>query len=184
MDHRPDPTGLYSLAAATHPHIEWGARRRAAIVAGRGRCLSPEEERIAATDELLARCIAELIQLAKCAALAGVPTLTCDCRRAIEHSSAALLRLLDSALAAHGRDQRYDVTHWRTATEARAAAVAADLPARGDEDPWPLPAAIDDAAHDIAATLVACHRERMSVPEHITSATSELLVVYAAMAAG
>ena len=51
-----------------------------------------------------------------------------------------------------------------------------------DLDVYPLPRAIQGTAGQIAATVIALHRDRVAVPEHLSDAASRLLVVYAAAA--
>jgi hypothetical protein len=90
-----------------------------------------------------------------------------------------LLRLLDAALAAHGRDNGYRVQTWREQVATVASAAAAWI-GDHDDDTWPLPAAIDRTAGSIARALTALGRDRVGVLERLVAAARELLVVYAA----
>jgi hypothetical protein len=49
-------------------------------------------------------------------------------------------------------------------------------------DIYPLPRAIQRTAGEIAAAVIALHRDRIGVPGHLGDAIGELLVVYAAAA--
>lgn len=183
MDCDDAPSDLYTFRHVAGAVLDWPQLYRQAVAAGCGATVHPDEERIAAVDELLALTLRELIVLAELSAFAAAESLAEEIRRPLAATCAALLRLLDSALAAHGRDNGYRVHAWRerTATTAHAIAAMLDQP---HGEVWPLPAAIDRAAHRIAGTLTALGRDRVAVPERLVEAAGELLVIYAAATEG
>ena len=171
------------MRAATRPGLDWPEIYRSALAAGSGECVPLHEERIAAVDELLSHSLRELLVLGELAALTSLPLLADTCRRPLERSTAGVVRLLDLALAAHGRDHGYRVERWREGAVTTAAAVAAFLDRDPDDECSPLPAALDRGARCIADALVALPRDRIAVPGHLAEAAGELLVIYAAAAA-
>jgi hypothetical protein len=183
MSDETPPNTLYTLKAATRPHIDWESLYDIAVASGRTRWVTTEEERVAACDEMLARCILELIDLARFAVLARVPSRTGECRRSIQTSSGTLIRLLDRALAAHTRTRPVDAAPTRKNVAFGANVYANDLKTYSSADAWPLPAAIDQAARHIAEALVAHTHDPAELHAHVTAASSELLVVFAAATA-
>ena len=92
---------------------QWPQLRRRALADGRGCVLDPECERAAAAEELVALTLPELPSLGVLAMLAECRSEPCrECARALSHGAAGVLRLVDGALAAHGRDHGYPVTAW------------------------------------------------------------------------
>jgi hypothetical protein len=146
----------------------WEEQHDHAIAIGRGEAVALEEERIAAADELAAATFEVLIRI-------GCRLPAADQDAALAREAAAVVRLLDRALAAHGRDNGYDVGAWRMS----AVTCAWSL---GDEEcagaTW-LATAIEDATRDIAQALLAIPRDRLGVPECLASALGHALVVYA-----
>ena len=173
---------LYGLERATVPGLEWPALHAQAIALGCGAIVTVAEERVAGADELLAHAPRELVLLGELAAFTSLPVLAEDCRQPLEHAAAGLLRVLDRALLAHGRDLGYRVDAWREHVTISAATVAAMINRRADGDTWPLPASLLRVAARIADAQLALRRDRLGVPEHLVDAVSELLVVYAAAA--
>ncbi len=184
MSDETPPNTLYTLKAATRPHIDWENVYDVAIASGRTRWMTPEEERVAACDELLAHCILELIGLARFTVLARVPSKTGECRRSIQTSSATLIRLLDRALSAHNRARPVDADPARENVAFGANVYASDPKTYSSATTWPLPAAIDRAASHIADALVAHTHDPAELHGYVTAASSELLVVAAATATG
>jgi hypothetical protein len=141
----------------------WEAQYDHAVAAGGGEAIALEEERIAAPDELAAATLEVLVRLS-----AG------DREAPPAREAAALVRLLDRALAAHGRDNGYDVAAWRMRSVTCAWAL-------GDEEcagaAW-LATAIEDVAREVAHALVACARDRLGVPECLSTALGHALVVF------
>jgi hypothetical protein len=90
-----------------------------------------------------------------------------------------VLRLLDRALAAHGRDVGYSTRVWRQDI-ILGGATACGMLDQPDADPYPLPATIDRAARAIADAIPALTRDRIEVPAALTHAAGDLLLVYAA----
>jgi hypothetical protein len=179
MTHDCSSSRLYTLRDAAAPDINWPQLYRRAVAAGCCEIVSVGEERVAAADELVARSLRELVLLGELAAYASFPILADDCRRPLERTCAALLRLLDRALLANGRDLGYRVDAWRESAMTAASAVAAMIDDRGQET-WPLPAAITRVANRISDAQVAFPRDRLGVPELLAETAGELLVVYAA----
>jgi len=170
---------LYELVGARGRGIDWEGHYRGAVAAGSGVAVSPDEERVAAVDELLAASLEQLVVVGELAAFASFTALVEDCRVPLARSSARLVRLLDGALTAHGRDCGYEVRLWREGTVTMADAAAAGLRDAAPEE-HPLPDALRRAARLIAEALIALARDRLGVPEAIAQAASELLVVYVA----
>ncbi|HEY6892235.1 MAG TPA: hypothetical protein VI300_30805 [Solirubrobacter sp.] len=179
MPSDPSVSDLYTLSRATARGIDWAELLARAVVDGRGEVLAPEEERLAAVDELLSRSPRELVLLGELAAFISFAPLAAECRRPLARVSAGLIRLLERALAAHGRDMGYRVEAWRETIVVGAAASAAFLE-RDLRDEWPLPATIRLAAARIGEVLPALARDRLAVPELLADAAGELLVIYAA----
>jgi hypothetical protein len=171
---------LDSLRAATRPGLDWPALYRFAVAAGCGQCVSDDEERIAAVDELLSYALPELVVLGELAASACGHCADGSARRALQDTTAGVVRLLDRALAADGREHRQVVEQWRRSAATSAHATAAFL----EEDPEPprgqLAGALERGARCIADALVAMPREPSTVPEHVAEAAGEFLVVFAA----
>ena len=154
---------------------------RLALADGHGALISDEEARVAAVDELLHVALPELVALGEHCAYAHFEPLADDCRRPLARSCAALIRLLDDALARHARDTGYCADVWRASVTTFAGVAAADLRRPVPED-CPLPDALRRVARLIAEALTALPRDRIGVPEPLAMATAELLVVYAAAA--
>ena len=137
------------------------ARRRAP---GSGQVLTRDAERVAATDELVALVPLRLVELAPVAALVGpwreVPARV---QQITARSAAGAVRLLDAALAAHGRDHGYDVGAWRTQACTTACALA-DALADDPDETRPLYCAVEHSAERLAGVLRALPRDRLGVP--------------------
>jgi Zn ribbon nucleic-acid-binding protein len=160
---------------------QWHERYRAAVAAGRGCVICPDEERLAAPDELVALALPELVRLGALALLAdGNPDPPRECAKVVSREAATVLRLLDRALAAHGRDHGYSVAAWRHQAVSVAHAVACGI-SRRDID-LPLGAHVLDAADAVARVVIALHRDRMGVPEELTEALGSVLVLHVAAA--
>jgi hypothetical protein len=146
----------------------WEARHEQGVAFGRGEAVAVEEEGVAAADELAAATFEVLVRI-------GCRLPVADQDAALAREAAAVVRLLDRALAAHGRDNGYDVAAWRMS----AVTCAWSL---GDEEcggaAW-LATAIEDATRDVAQALLAIPRDRLGVPECLASALGQALVAYA-----
>src|SRR3954468_15881272 len=172
-------SSLYMLRRAAEPGIDWEALYHCAVAAGREETVALGEERLAATDELLVRSLREFVRLGELAAYASLAPLEGVCRRPPARTCAGVLRLLDRALCAHGRDVGYDVEAWREQVTFSAHAIGAWLE-HDTADGWPLAMTLLRAADRIAAPLTGLSRDRIGVPERLAEAASELLLVYAA----
>ncbi len=103
-------TDLFALRRVMRRDLDWEVLARQAIADGCDLAVSRDEERIAAVDELLAWSLRELVTLGELAGVAGIQNRGhCELR----HTSAAAVRLLDRAVTAHGRENRYDVSAWK-----------------------------------------------------------------------
>src|SRR3954464_14480472 len=95
------------------PAAQWPRLRCRARADGCGRVLDLESERVAAFDELVALSVPELPSLGALAMLGGCPPEPCrNCARVLSREAADVLRLVDGALAAHGRAHEYPVSGW------------------------------------------------------------------------
>jgi hypothetical protein len=160
---------------------QWESMYARAMAWGSGRVLTLEAERIAATDELVASTLATLVRLGALATLSVVAPDDPAYIRGVSRNSAAALRLLDRALAAHGRDNGYDPESWRQLAIGIASAEAEEL--ADDVLMW-MTEALEQAAGDIALVLTAVPRDRMGVPAQLAEAIAPLLLIVAATTAG
>jgi hypothetical protein len=161
----------------------WPVLHRRAVAAGCGRALPPDAERMAAADELVAVALPELVRLGVLALVAdGESAPPHECASALNGRAATVLRLLDSALAAHARDTGYPVDAWLEhafeGAHARARVVSTLEP-----DELPLGILVEASAEAVADVVMALHRDRLGVPEALVDAFASLLVLYAAAAA-
>lgn len=143
--------------------------------------MSPDEQRIAAVDEFLARTMIHFVRLGELASCASFTHLAHACAPGLADVTGSLLSVLDSALAAHGRDTGYSIDVWRADIALGSERACGMLRnERLGPDEYPLPLTIDRAARSIAEAIPALTRDRIAVPAAITSAAAEVLVVYAA----
>jgi hypothetical protein len=151
-----------------------GRRPRARDLSGPGAACAP--------DELVALTLPELVRLGALALLAdGSPGPPRECAKVVSREGVAVLRLLDRALAAHGRDHEYGVTAWLDEVVSVAHAIACDIPRR-DVDVMPLGTLVLDAVDAVAAVVIALHRDRMGVPQELAEALGSVLVLHVAAA--
>jgi hypothetical protein len=157
--------------------VEWERLYPRAVAMGAGTVLRADDEPLAGTDELIAAALPELVRLGALAGLRVQATRADLVERELGREAAAILRVLDLALTAHGRDHGYETAAWRThaATEAYALAghVAAETPLSSLLD------LIQRSAQDAASAIVGLNRDRVAVPEALASAIGPLLIVYA-----
>jgi hypothetical protein len=161
----------------------WRRLHRRAVAVGCGVVLAIDSECIAATDQLLALALVELVglgPLAGCVDAArelDAPDLELCVR--LGEAAAGVVRLLDRALAAHGRDCGYTVAAWRDRAVQTAHVIATTRP---DDAPAPGSAfeLVGWAAVGAADAVTALPRDRMSVPEALSDALAYVLAVYAA----
>jgi hypothetical protein len=149
----------------------WEALYTRAGSVGHGELVDPREERLAATDELLAAALPALMRIGGRLMTAAVVAGSA----AVARDTAGVLRVLDRALAAHGRDHGYDVEAWRSAA-VTTAWVLADLP-KGD-GPAALAELIEEVTRQVAGVFVALPRDRLGVPERLADAIAHVLVVH------
>jgi hypothetical protein len=163
---------------------QWPSLHRRAVASARGRILGPDDEHMAATDELVALTVPMLARLGAFALLiehSEQPPPACmsvlSCR------AADVLRLLDCALAADGRDNDYPPAVWRQhafrGAHANAAAVA-----MSSMDEMPLITVVEASAEAVADVIIAMRRDRLGVPEGLADALGSLLVLYVAGTGG
>jgi hypothetical protein len=153
----------------------WEAQYHRATAAGCGEVLPVAEERIAACDELVA---ATLVVLLRAGCRATAAAVGGGQSAGLARDAAAVVRLLDRALIAHGRANGYDVDAWREAAVTCAWTLGDEA-----ECPGAAPHAVltDDVMRHVAEVIVALPRDRLGVPEYLTGAIGRALVVYAAL---
>jgi hypothetical protein len=161
---------------------KWRAQYRQALAAGCGRVVGLEHERLAAPDELVALALPGLVRLGAFALLVdGASAPSPECARALAREAAGVLRLLDRALAAHGRDHGYRVAVWLEHALGAAQATAGDA-SRIEMDAMPLSRVVLDAVDAVAAVVTALHRDRLGVPGELADALGPMLVLHVAAA--
>ena len=162
------------------PSAQWPRLRRRARADGCGRMLAVECERVAAADELVALTLPWLPSLGALAMLA-------ECRldagrehaRALSRDAACVLRLVDGALAADGRDHGYAVAAWLGHAFEQAHERARTI-ARLSVQESPVSTLVVAAAEALAEVVMALHRDRLGVPEGLADGLGSLLALYAA----
>ena len=123
----------------------------------------------------------ELVRLGALALLAdGSRATPRECAKVVSREGVAVLRLLDRALAARGRDHGYSVEPLNHAVVI-AHANACDI-SRRDVDTMPLGTLVLDAANAVGGVVIALHRDRMGVPEDLAHALGSVLVLHVAAA--
>ena len=174
---------MFTLAQIADPDaVEWATLYLLAVARGAGCPARAGEERIAACDELVALTVAELPTLGALATTTGLAAAPAVHAGLLAGHAARLLRALDRALAAHGRDCGYDVDAWRAHARDVAWVTASRLARLGPGD-WPLHDAARRAAEPIGRVIVALPRDRLAVPEQLAEAIGPLLAIYAATVA-
>jgi hypothetical protein len=159
---------------------KWRAHYRQALAAGCGHVIGLEHERLAAPDELVALALPGLVRLGAFALLMdGASAPSPECAGALACEAAGVLRLLDRALAAHGRDHGYRVAAW---LEHALGAAQATAVSRVEVDAMPLSRVVLDAVDAVAAVAMALHRDRLGVPGELADALGSILVLNAAAA--
>jgi hypothetical protein len=98
---------------------------------------------------------------------------------ALSQSAAAVLRLLDRALAAHAQAIGYATDTWLARTF-ECAHTRARLASSMAPEELPLGLLVDTAAEATADAVMALHRDPFDVPEALVDGLASLLVVYAA----
>lgn len=160
---------------------KWRARYREALAAGCGHVIGLEHERLAAPDELVALALPGLVRLGAFALLVdGASNPPPEWAGALAREAAGVLRLLDRALAVHGRDHGYRVAAWLD--HALGAAQATAGASRVEVAAMPLSRVVSDAVHAVAAVAMALHRDRLGVPGELANALGSILVLYVAAA--
>jgi len=166
---------------STVSHEKWRAQYRQALAAGCGRVIGLEHERLAAPDELVALALPGLVRLGAFALLVDAASEPSpECARALAREAAGVLRLLDRALAAHGRDNGYRVAVWLE--HALGAAQATAGVSRVEVDAMALSRVVSQAVDAVAAVAMALHRDRLGVPGELATALGSILVLYVAAA--
>ncbi len=135
--------------------------------------------RVSAAYELVALTLPELVRLAGLALIADGPDWPQECARAARDNAAAVLRLLDRALLAHGRDAGYEIDAWRQRATIEAFTIAA-VAAAMETDEQPHTTMVQGVAEAVGTVIIALHRDRIGVPEGLADAIGTLLVIYAA----
>lgn len=159
---------------------QWRVLYRQATARGCGCVIGLEEERLAAPDELVAHALPGLTRLSAVALLVDGASIACPV--ALSREAAGVLRLLDRALTAHGRDHGYEVRAWLEHALGVAQATAFAV-CRG-EDRAPLSHVVFEAVDAVASAITALHRDRMGVPAALADALGAMLVLRAVAADG
>src|SRR3954447_881956 len=142
--------------------------------------LDLECERMAAAEELVALTLPWLPLLGTLAMLTeSVPEPGHESARALSRDAAVVLRLVDGALAAHGRDHGYPVAAWLGHAYAQAHERSHGV-ARLTLEELPVSTLVVAAAEALADVVMALHRDRLGVPEGLADALGSLLGLYAA----
>jgi hypothetical protein len=150
------------------------------MAAACGRVLDLEHERVAAADELVALTLPEFVALGALAMLTEARPEPCrECMSGLSHNAAGVLRLVDRALAAHGRDNGYSAEPWLEHAF-HDACVRAVAVSRLELDDLPVTTLVEAAAQALADVVIALHRDRIGVPEGLADALASLLGLYAA----
>jgi len=156
------------------------SHHRLALAAGAGAVLSAEDERLSAADELVALALPPLVRLRAVALLAdATQALSDELAAELARAAAAVLRLVDAALSAHGRQHGYLTAAWLD----RAllfAHCAISSPRHENPCPCSCPTGhlVDEVAEALSSVVLALHRDRLGVPEALADALSGLLVIY------
>jgi hypothetical protein len=91
----------------------------------------------------------------------------------VREGAAAVMRLLDRALRAHGRDAGYEIQAWRDHALVDAAAQAAVVAMMEPED-RPQSYLVETTGEAFADVIIALHRDRVGVPEALAQALSTM----------
>ena len=159
---------------------EWRKVHRRAVASARGRILDPDAERMAATDELVALTVPALSRLGVFALLAESSEEPSEaCASVLGRNAAEVLRLLDRALAADGRDNDYPAAVWLEHAFRAAHSQATTVATLGMDDA-PLTTIVEASAEAVADGVIALPRDRLGVPEGLADALGSLLVLYVA----
>jgi len=158
----------------------WQALYDRATAAGCGEIVAPDEEGVAATDELLAAALPALLRIGTRLSAAVITAADTRSRKHLVREAAAVVRLLDCALTAHARDNGYTPDAWRT----NAVTFAWSFADTEDTGTPRLAATVDDAVRDVGRAFVALRRDRLGVAERLSDALGRMLVVYAVTAPG
>src|SRR4051794_15651216 len=160
--------------------VVWPRLRHRARADGCGRLLDVESERVAAFGELVALTLPELPSLGALAMLAECHPEPCpEFARVVSREAADVLRVVDGALAAHGRAHGYPVSPWLDRAFAHAeehARVVAHLTFAQA----PISALVEAAAEALADVVIALDHDPLGVPEGLADALGSLLALYAA----
>jgi hypothetical protein len=171
-------TPLHKLLTVTG--AQWRALHRRAVASARGRILDLDAERMAATDDLVALTVPALARLAVFALLAeGSEEPSPGCGNVLSRNAADVLRLLDCALAADGRDHDYPAAVWLEHAFCAAHTQAVAITMLGINE-MPLSTMVEASAETVADVVIALRRDPLGVPEGLSDALGSLLVLYAA----
>ena len=161
---------------------QWRAVHRRAMASACGRIVHLDAERAAAGDELVALAVPPLARPGVFAMLAeSTDEPSHDCASVLGRKAADVVRLLDRALAADGRDNDYPAAVWLERALRSAQIHAAAIATQG-VDEMPLSTLVEDSAEALADVLIALPRDRLGVPDGLAEALGSLLVLYAAAA--
>ena len=162
------------------PSAQWPRLRRLALADGWGRMLDVECERVASAEDLVALTLPWLPSLGALAMLAECgPQFSREYARVLSRDAAVVVRLVDGALAADGRDEGYPVAAWLGHAFEHAHERARGA-ARLTVEESPMSTLVVAAAEALADVVMALHRDRLGVPEGLADGLASLLALYAA----
>lgn len=168
MDHRAQLAHLSLTDLPSH--------HRLAVAAGVGAVITAEDERLSDADELVALALPPLVRLRAIALLADVCDAPCDLLATdMAHVAASTLRLVDRALAAHGRQHGYLTAAW---LQDAWHCAHAEIACTRHECPCPTSCLVDQTAEALSSAILALPRDRLGVPEALADALGALLVIY------
>ena len=161
---------------------DFAALHAEAVAAGAGAMLDLERESSGCAKEFVMSALEPLIRLYEIALLVDhVGPDGADAHRALANASACLLRLIDRALVAHGRDHGHQIDGWRRRAWCLAEIAVHDR--RDDPDRRSFGGLVGEIAGALSASLVALGRDnRSALPLDLIDALGLLLVVYTAAA--
>src|SRR4051794_27087144 len=162
------------------PSTQWPRLRGRARADGCGRMLDAECERKAAADQLVALTLPWLPSLGALALLVECgPEPGREYARVLSRDTAVVLRLVDGALAADGRENGYPVAAWLTHAFEQAHERARGV-ARLTIEQSPASTLVVAAAEALADVVMALDHDPVGVPEGLADGLGSLLALYAA----
>ena len=133
---------------------------------------------MAAADELVGLTLPEFASLGVVAMLTEARERGGACAIALSHRAAGVLRLVDRALAAHGRDNGYHTAPGLNTPSTTP--TSGPTPRRtSSRTNFPITMLVEAAAQALADAVIAFPRDRFGVPEALIDAVGSLMNLYA-----